>query len=489
MNSQVSKRIVAAGLAAGALSLLRQQGASADTPFTSFPFPATGASTLRTMPERLAEIVNVKDFGAVGNGTTNDTAAIQAAFDAAYGTSTAPNGSSGFANRTVFFPPGNYMTTAPLILHSLEGAHIMGSGQTATQIKNVTLASTVIKTNGCARTVFEHLTLIAGGTGSIAFDLDWNGTGPVALNANTFSNVGFSAEIGTSVGTSGYMGSENLFMSCTWASCGGQGLVTRNFNALDQTIIGGSCWGCGSGFKVLTGSIQLIMNVGFAANNYDIDIQSNCVNAIIGCRTESPNFINGAGGTFSIIACDQQAGSNGAFIDNLNGSCLISSCQSKAGSIKGYHGPLDIRASDFGRSDFLSGYNGPVATSWHRDLRQSQTANLTIKRAFSGMQYDNIGATSPVNFILPAMNDQDESKKGTKFGFYVATAQTLNVMSQNNMTIRIAGSVSAANGRIASSTVGSYVEIECIDGGRIGNTPVDATMWVAKSSVGNWTVT
>lgn len=41
---------------------------------------ATGSTTARTLANRFADVVNVKDFGAVGNGVANDTAAIQAAF-------------------------------------------------------------------------------------------------------------------------------------------------------------------------------------------------------------------------------------------------------------------------------------------------------------------------------------------------------------------------------------------------------------------------
>src|SRR5205823_1420452 len=123
-------------------------------------------------------------------------------------------------------------------------------------------------------------------TNSIALDLDWDNTGDTALNANYFENVNFSGELGINIGGSGYMGSENVFMNCYFSGCTGQGLVTRNFNALDQTIIGGGASSCGTAFKVLAGSIQLIMNVGLADNsNYDIDIQNNCVNAIIGCRS------------------------------------------------------------------------------------------------------------------------------------------------------------------------------------------------------------
>lgn len=69
-------------------------------PFVNYPFPATGAPTPRTMPDRLAEIKNVLDFGAdpTGANPTGTTAAIQAAIN-----------SSGTANAgTIFFPPGFY---------------------------------------------------------------------------------------------------------------------------------------------------------------------------------------------------------------------------------------------------------------------------------------------------------------------------------------------------------------------------------------------
>ena len=118
MSTQISKRILlgkgalAAGVGVGALALLAPQRASADTPFTSFAFPATGAPTPRTMPDRLAEIKNVKDFGAVGNGTTDDTVAIQKAV----------NWTSGANRGVIFFPPGTYKVSAP-ITFNYDGEH------------------------------------------------------------------------------------------------------------------------------------------------------------------------------------------------------------------------------------------------------------------------------------------------------------------------------------------------------------------------------
>lgn len=51
---------------------------------------------------------NVKNWGAVGDGLTNDTSAIQAAIDAALIAS--------FSGGTIYFPPGNYLITAALTL-------------------------------------------------------------------------------------------------------------------------------------------------------------------------------------------------------------------------------------------------------------------------------------------------------------------------------------------------------------------------------------
>lgn len=67
---------------------------------------AEGSSELRTLGERFADIVNVKDFGAVGDGVHDDTEAIQAACDHA--------GALGFA--LIVFPHGSYKVTERIAL-------------------------------------------------------------------------------------------------------------------------------------------------------------------------------------------------------------------------------------------------------------------------------------------------------------------------------------------------------------------------------------
>lgn len=68
---------------------------------------------------------NVKDFGAVGDGVTDDTAAVQAAIDEICD-----------AQGILLFPPGTYALSAPLTFPN-KSFVIRGSGPTATNISEI----------------------------------------------------------------------------------------------------------------------------------------------------------------------------------------------------------------------------------------------------------------------------------------------------------------------------------------------------------------
>jgi hypothetical protein len=74
------------------------------------PITATGSTTARSLPDRFADVVNVKDFGAVGNGVADDTAAIQAAIDVQKG--------------PVFLPNGIYIVSSEIVIK--DGTGLIG---------------------------------------------------------------------------------------------------------------------------------------------------------------------------------------------------------------------------------------------------------------------------------------------------------------------------------------------------------------------------
>lgn len=94
----------------------------------------------RTVNGKLAEFVSVKDFGAVGDGVTDDTTAIQLAITNA---------------KKVYFPAGTYVTSAPLYLDGNErllGAGGGGSGGTIILKKTTTAGSGSNAARGGTRT-------------------------------------------------------------------------------------------------------------------------------------------------------------------------------------------------------------------------------------------------------------------------------------------------------------------------------------------------
>jgi hypothetical protein len=66
---------------------------------SNLPVVSTGSTTARTLANRFADAINLKDYGAVMDGTTDDTAAWQAAYNAT------PSGG------TLMVPAGKYLTS------------------------------------------------------------------------------------------------------------------------------------------------------------------------------------------------------------------------------------------------------------------------------------------------------------------------------------------------------------------------------------------
>jgi Pectate lyase superfamily protein len=111
------------GLAAGTTSgdsLRFEQVLSTTTSETTLPFIASGTGAVATTVQaKLREIVSVKDFGAIGNGSTNDYAAVQAAITAV----TAAGGG------IVFFPAGTYLCNSQLVIADAAKVTLAGTNR------------------------------------------------------------------------------------------------------------------------------------------------------------------------------------------------------------------------------------------------------------------------------------------------------------------------------------------------------------------------
>ena len=94
-------------------------------------------STVRSQLSKNADTISVRDFGATGNGTTDDTAAIQAAINAA--------GTVGGAQ--VFFPSGTYKISSALTMSST-AVVLVGASRYGTTITQATANAKILNISG-----------------------------------------------------------------------------------------------------------------------------------------------------------------------------------------------------------------------------------------------------------------------------------------------------------------------------------------------------
>jgi hypothetical protein len=106
----------------------------------------TGAVT-RTVKAKLQETVSVKDFGAVGDGVTDDTAAIQAALDS--------------GAKLILLPRGDYKITSTLTIPT--SVILRGDGINNTQISNDSNTFAFTLTN-CIGSGIEGIYIYSVGT-------------------------------------------------------------------------------------------------------------------------------------------------------------------------------------------------------------------------------------------------------------------------------------------------------------------------------------
>lgn len=99
-------------------------------------------------------------------------------------------------------------------------------------------------------------------------------------------------------------------------------------------------------------------------------------------------------------------------------------------------------------------------------------ASTVYASSASNVSYSNEGASSGTTLRLPS------AAAGRRIECVVQVAQTFTVTAFAADTIRVGASVTAAGGSISSAVVGSAIVLRAIN----------ATEWVAVSSMGSWSV-
>ena len=159
---------------------------------------AGAGATARTAQSKMRDIISVKDFGAVGDGVADDTAAIVAAFAYAGSLSISDPTFPGYGyvvkgGATVYFPEGEYKVTSTITVP--QNVSMEGDGKYSTVIRS-SYNGQIIRNNGtatvtgtydCAGMAFRNFSIIGDRTKTSQIGLSF-----LRLTSATIENVSVS---------------------------------------------------------------------------------------------------------------------------------------------------------------------------------------------------------------------------------------------------------------------------------------------------------
>lgn len=180
---------------------LRKQSASDGTVYT----PAGTGAVATTVQAKLRESVSVKDFGAVGDGVTDDTAAIQLAFNAAN-------------NKTLLFNEGTYLvskSSSDYVLEVPSSISIVGTEGQVTIKLNTATGTAYMLGRATASSHFSMEGIILNGNSTVLTGINCNGVHlPEATVVKSKNNAYLNLkDQGSALGGKGIYANNSTFVS------------------------------------------------------------------------------------------------------------------------------------------------------------------------------------------------------------------------------------------------------------------------------------
>lgn len=307
---------------------LRAYEASGGSDYIGFLQAGAGALTTETVQDKLRESVSVKDFGAVGDGSTDDSAAFQYAIDALNGAG------------KVFVPPGRYYLASTINIKSnvflCGGAHNVSEDNVAHNYDsfNNTIflnpTATINLADGATIDGFQILSNLLNGAlpfaneaAALASIASWSGTAITQTGSDVKVSNCFIGGFAQAFDSNN---KERTKIDWVNIDCTAGVLIKASYDiarienvhcwpfivAHQSPTLSNATWKrSGSAFKTLTGADATTFTNCFSyAYEIGFDIQTRTSCTIVGCYADSASYGSGQIG-FKL--------SNGAELVNIIG--------------------------------------------------------------------------------------------------------------------------------------------------------------------------
>jgi hypothetical protein len=173
---------------------------------------------------------NIKNSGAAGNGSQDDTAAIQAALNRL---GTVPGGPA-----VLYFPAGTYRITSTLQLTNKLYVALIGDSPDTTVIQWAGPAGgTMLNIDGMITSRVDRLTFDGGGSAGLGIDQSWSGQNSYFDTHNEYADDQFR-DMGEGIrgGYLGYGAADSVVLRCRFLRISKAGVAVASWNALNWFV-------------------------------------------------------------------------------------------------------------------------------------------------------------------------------------------------------------------------------------------------------------
>ena len=196
--------------------------------------------------------INVKSDitpAAMGDGVTDDTVALQAAFAKL-------DDQKVDAPRIFYFPPGTYRITATLTPTKVQGGALYGHGGATRVVWDGPQGGRMFHSNGFGRSIWFGLSLDGAGKAAVGVDHDSKTYYETRVRYQYCSFANFT-ESGIRVGHDQKMASaEMMFYDLLFINCE-RGISFQQFNDYDNAIVRNIFRNCGSAIHCAVGNVYV----------------------------------------------------------------------------------------------------------------------------------------------------------------------------------------------------------------------------------------